>query len=326
MRNFSFISIFFLMLNLCAAAPDNSPKESLWNYASPTADVILYFDTKQPEQAMDKQLWNLIQRDKNKAIDSNSEGQLFDTKNRDMQGVVNLYIRSMTPFSATIEGVANITGDIQNDIQKLLCSLADEGAPAPQIIKHDELSKYNFKIPANDNLPPIDVMFTAINNNQLHFRINIIPHGDMSQEIIGTSQKKNKILNDIPQQDQAFVLAADIEKLSQFPILQTEKAKPVATYISQIKSVCIFGHVQNLHLLIQCNIVLKNVSSVSNYTQLLNSFRSKIAQSFKFEEMPKIISKDNVIRITGKINIKDAWQIISHITNRPKLKNSPAGK
>ena len=126
MRNFSFISIFFLMLNLCVASPDNSPKESLWNYASPTADVILYFDTKQPEQAMDKQLWNLIQRDKNKAIDSNSEGQLFDTKNRDMQGIVNLYIRSMTPFSATIEGVANITGDIQNDIQKLLCSLAQK--------------------------------------------------------------------------------------------------------------------------------------------------------------------------------------------------------
>ena len=54
-----------------AFAADN--EESLWGYADPSADVVIYINTKQPEKAMDKEVWDRIQKDKNQALKEKEE-------------------------------------------------------------------------------------------------------------------------------------------------------------------------------------------------------------------------------------------------------------
>lgn len=293
-------------------------ENSLWNFASPAADVILYFNTEQPEQAMDKNLWQLIQKDKQKAIDSSPDEQLFDTKNRDMEAIANLYIRSISPFSATVEGVANITGNIHNDIQKLLGTLKQNGGPTPQIKETGKVTHYNFTMPGVEKMPLLDVMFTPISNNQLHFRINIAPSGEMSQMMIGTSQGKVQILQTVSQQALAFVLAGNVEKIAPFFAMAGERTQNISSYLSQIQTLCICGNVQSQHLIINADIILKDPAAAGRFVQLLNGVCPKLAQVAHFDGSPQIVSKGKIVNINGKINIARGWQMISHITSQQR--------
>lgn len=340
MRNIFYILLLFFavqQLQASTASSGTSSGESLWNFASPAADVILYFNTKQAEKAMDKNLWKAIQRDKNRAIDSEPDEQLFDTKNRDMEVIANVYIRSVSPFSATIEGVANITGNIHNDIQKLMGTLSQNGGPMPQMSKDEKIPKYNLAIPANENVPPVDIMFTPVNNNQLHFRINIVPRDKMSQLTVGTSQAQSRLLTTVPQREHSFVLAANVEKIAALPILQNNQSGMAAAYLDKIKTVCLYGHVEKLFLMIQGDIVLNGPEFSGSFVQLLNLFKTNMAKNFKKEELPQITAKANIVSVSAKVNIADAWKALSKITRQPrgkkrsaigprKTKNSPAGK
>ena len=51
-----FAAVLLSVSGFGAAAADN--EESLWSYADPSADVVLYINTKQPEKAMDKDIWD----------------------------------------------------------------------------------------------------------------------------------------------------------------------------------------------------------------------------------------------------------------------------
>ena len=109
-----------LLLSLTGAIPLFADEESLWSYADPSADLCIYINTKQAEKAMEKGLWDRIRQDKNNAIAKKSEGQLFSTKDRDMELIGNLHIVSMEPFCGTVDGLANISGDLSGDIDKLM--------------------------------------------------------------------------------------------------------------------------------------------------------------------------------------------------------------
>lgn len=324
MSNKKFLILLFSLFFAVTSTAAEGDTKSLWEFASPSADAILYFNTKQPEQAMDRNLWEFIQRDKLNAIAANPEEQLFDTKNRDMEAIINLYVYSISPFSATIEGVANITGNIHNDIQKLLKNLGQNGGPSPKINEIDKIPHYNWTVPANEDTPPVDIMFTPVNNNQLHFRINITPRGEMSQAAIGTTQKNVTLLNTVPQQEQAFVLAGDVEKLMSLTGLPGAQGENAMTYLSQIKTVCAYGNVQALHLFVNANIILKDSSFLPKFIQLLNSYRNNMVAIAKLEELPRITSSGNMIKIAAKINIADAWQMLSGMTTPHK--DSPAKK
>ena len=315
-----------LQLNAAPAVSDAAAEESLWNYASPAADGILYFNTKQAEKAMNKNLWEMIQRDKNAAIDSEPEEQLFDTKNRDVELIVNVYIRSVSPFSAAIEGVANITGNIHNDIQKLMGTLGQNGGPVPQMSKDEKNPRYNLSIPANENVPPVDIMFTPVNNNQLHFRINIVPKDRMSQYTVETSQAKSKLLTTVPQREHSFVLSANVEKISTLPMLQNDRSGMAAVYLDKVRTVCIYGHVQNLFLILRGDIVLKGPEFAGSFVQLLNVFNTNMSAKIKKDNLVQITSKSNIVTVSGKVNIADAWDAISKITRQPRSKKTSMTK
>ena len=77
------------------AADSNS---SLLDYVSPSADTVVYVNTRQAEKAMTPDLWKLIQKDRKKSLEEDKEDALFNTLGRDLEGVVNLYINSVSPF------------------------------------------------------------------------------------------------------------------------------------------------------------------------------------------------------------------------------------
>lgn len=225
-----------------------------------------------------------------------------------------------------IEGVANITGNINNDIQKLLGTLNKNGGPAPKVNEIDKIPRYNFAMPGSGNMPPVDIMFTPVNNNQLHFRINLVPRGGMSQNIIGSSQQNVKILETVPAQEQAFVFAGNVEKFAALPVWQGAQGQNVQSYLSQIKSLCVYGNVQARYLIINADIILKDPASAGKIIQLIEGFKNTLAKVAQFDIPPRIVSKGKFINVSGCVNIAKAWLMISRMTSQPRIKNSPARK
>ena len=81
-----------LFAGVLAGCALHAAEKSIWNYAMPSADAVIYINTKQAEKSMTPSLWKRIQEDKNKALEEDAEDRLFDTKNRDAEAVINLFL------------------------------------------------------------------------------------------------------------------------------------------------------------------------------------------------------------------------------------------
>ena len=310
-----FICTVLAAAGFCSALWAAERENKLFSYASHNADAILYFSTRQPESAMDEQLWQQIQNDKKKAIQADPDGMLFDVENRDMEAIVNLYINSLTPLSATVEGAANITGNIKADIQKMLGAIAEDNGPVPQISNSDDLSMYNFSFPANGTLPPMDVMFVQTENNLVQFRINVTPKGKMPQSVLSTNQGgKVPLLAKVPSGDQAFILAVKTAKFANAPALQQNpKTQLLSLYLNQMGSICIYGRVQQRHLLITAAFIFKQAADANAFAMLLENFKTQLPSQDP-KELPKISVRENLVQVNANVDIASSWQIISRIT------------
>ena len=88
-------------------------------FVASNADAVLYINTKQTEKEMDAGLWKMIQKDKNKAIDSKQGSFVFDMKNRDLGAKFEFHLDQIKPLAFHIKGSVDITGDIRKDIERL---------------------------------------------------------------------------------------------------------------------------------------------------------------------------------------------------------------
>ena len=301
-------------------------KDSLWEFASSAADVVVYFNTKQAEIAMDKKLWQRIQKDKNKAVAANPDAQFFDLKNRDMEMVANIYLYSVVPLKASIEGIANITGDVRGDIKKLLNTLSQEGGGKPEINKQGGLSKYKFSMPAVETLPPADIMFVPINNNQIQFRINLAPQQKMPQPLLSSPQGNFQLLTGDSPEEQSFVFAANLSKILSSPLMQTPKGQAFGAHIKNMRSVCIYGKVQHKHLLVTGNFAFSGPAEAGPFVQLVSGIVQQFNSQFGPRKTPFIRLQGNVVQVTGKIDIADAWKKITQGVRPSPRRSSPVRK
>jgi len=301
---------------------------SLWEYANPAADVILYVNTKQPEKAMNKRLWKRISRDKERAIAEDPDGQFFDTKERDLELVANLHIVSMSPFRGSIDGVANITGNLQGDIDKLLGLLKEGGGPQPQITKQGDMQFYNLSLPQMEQLPPADIMLVPTGGNQVQFRINISPKGKMVQRTLNTSRQGSPLTAGLRSRELAFACSAYAEKLSAIPLPATDNARELNTFLRKLKSLCVSGHVDGLYLIVDASFLFKTVTDAAEFSEKAKTFLTQLLPVIGAKDMPKTVLTGSQLAISLKIDIAASWDLISRVTsnkNEPSMIKSKGG-
>lgn len=301
---------------------------SLWEYANPAADVILYVNTKQPEKAMDKRLWKRISRDKERAIAEDPDGQFFDTKGRDLELVANLYIVSMSPFCGSIDGVANITGNLQGDIDKLLGSLKEGGGIQPQITKQDNRQFYNLSLPQMEQLPPADIMLVPIGSNQVQFRINISPKGKMVQQTLNASKQGSPLTAGLRNRELAFACSAYADKFSTIPLAATNNARELNAFLQKLKSLCVSGYVDGLYLIVDASFLFKTVTDAAEFSEKAKNFLTQLLPVMGAKDMPKTVLTGSQLAISLKIDIAASWNLVSRVTsnkNEPSMKKSKGG-
>lgn len=314
-----------LCIGLSAGNILSAQEENLWNYAMPSADAIVYFNTKQAAKAMTPALWERIQKDKNKALEEDSEEQFFDTKDRDAEAVINLFISSVVPCKATLEGVAVISGNVKGDIAKLLQAGKDSDAATPQIMKQNDLNFYQYKFDGDEKIPPANFTFSLDQDGLLHFRADVSP--DKGQTIpfhSGNLSGKPTLVTGMAQKDLSFAAAVRTEKFLTIPASSPEAGK-LKDFLGKLNTVLVTGRVQDNFLQISIVFSAKNSLLAGELHQAIQPVLEQLALGFSQQiEGLSVNVKNNDILLSGNINIAVAWNLISRITKQqPQQQLSP---
>ncbi len=307
-----------------AMAADN--EESLWGYADPSADVVVYINTKQPEKAMDKETWDRIQKDKNQALKEKEEkgGGMFDTKNRDMEVLANIRIAAATPFCGTIEGVANISGNLQGDIDKLMETMKQkEGSvPQPQISKKDDMNFYNLSLESKDNTQGADVMIVPVTPNQLQFRISINPKDKMSQSLLTAAaaspgnKEPSANFAKLAAQDVAFACYLVPEKLIDLNVAETDAMEMLNSFMKKISDIGLSAQVSGALTILKGSFSFKSEADAAAAAESAKDILPAIKSYFGTEQQsPRSTVSGKTLELTIPINTSDAWDMISRLTD-----------
>lgn len=309
-----------VLLSLAGAIPlFAADGESLWGYADPSADICIYINTKQAETAMEKGLWDRIQQDKNAAIAKKSQGegkgQLFSTKDRDMELMGNLRIVSMEPFCGSVDGVANITGDLPGDIDRLMEMLKGNDGVASQMSRQNDLDFYSIAMSGADNISGFDCMFVPVKPNQIQFRININSQDAVRKTVLSTYAEPSPAIKRLSGQDLAFACIISPEKIAGFQF--TDNAEKIAEFLKKMKEIAIAVRVDGQEMKLNGIFSFKSESDASAFVTVAQPFLSHVKPATGTETPPRVSVNGKDVDITIPVNMSDAWDLISNMTAEP---------
>ena len=295
-------------------------EESLWGYADPAADVNIYINTKQAEKAMSKDLWERIRKDKNEAIEKKSKGQFFSTKDRDMELMGNLRIVSMEPFCGTIDGVANISGDLMGDIDKMMESLKQTNGATPELSRQNDLDFYTLALSGADGISGLDCMVVPVKPNQIQFRFNINSKDPMQKKLMGiSSAEPSPALKKLSSQDLAFALILSPEKIAGINFANTDSGEKVAEFLKELDEIAISVYVAGSQMMIGGSFAFKSETSASEFVTVAQPLLSEVKSYAGGETPPRINANGKDVSVTFPVSISDAWKAISNITQGPEV-------
>jgi len=314
-KHFPIVAFLFSLLSFCVAAADG---ESLWGYADPTADVVVYINTTQPEKAMEKSIWDRIQQDKNRAL-KEKEGRLFDTKNRDMELIANLRIVTLEPFCGTVEGVANISGDLQGDIDNMMELMKQREGTTPQVSKKDNKNFYNLSLSGTKENQKTDFMLVPIGSNQIQFRININPQDTMPQTLLsagaGVSAEESEGLAKLSGQDVAFACFLIPERFADMKISGTESTEALGEFLKKVSSIGLSAQASGVYTILKGSFSFKSEIDAAMFAESAEEILPKMKALLGSEQSPRSVVTGRNLEISIPLNTSDAWDMISRFTN-----------
>ncbi|MBR4255439.1 MAG: hypothetical protein IKQ16_10160 [Lentisphaeria bacterium] len=293
-------------------AADEKEADSLWGYADPTADVCVYINTKQAENAMEKGIWERIQKDKNEAIAKKSKGQLFSTKDRDMELMCNVRITSVDPFCGSVNGVANISGNLQGDIDNLMEMMKGNDSVSSQMTKQNDLDFYSLALGGLEGISGVDCMFVPVKPDQVQFRININSPDAVQKQVLSRSSEPSPAIKKLSGRDLSFACIIDPEKIAGFSF--PERAGRFAEFLKQTDEIALSVYVAGTEMILSGAFSFKTESSAADFQTVIKPFLSEAKEISGAETPPGVAATGKDVEVKIPISISDAWDLISHIT------------
>lgn len=307
-------AVFSLTVFVSVFAADDKAEDSLWGYADPTADIVIYVNTKHSEKTMERNLWNRIQKDKERAIVRNSRDQLFDMKNRDMELVANFRILSVEPFTGTVDGVANITGNLLGDIEKLSEMLKEDSGITPQVSKQDDMDFYSFPMPEMEGLPGGNCMLVPVSPNQIQFRIDLSSKDPVPKKVLNRSSGSSPALGKVNSQDLMFACVISSARIAGLDL--GEETEGISEFLKKVDDIVFSAFVAGEQMKLNCIFAFKSETQAADFANDLKPLMTDMKSLTGFETSPNISKIGKDVTIMLPVNIADAWDLITKITSQ----------
>lgn len=289
-------------------------KKSLLDYISPAADAAVYVNTRQAEKAMTPDLWKQIQKDRKKSLEEDKEEALFDTLGRDLEGVVNLYIRSVTPFRCSLAGVADITGDLGKDIEKLLKANKENGGPAVQQSKFGKLPAFECPLEIS-GVPPINLSLIREGDNRIHFQAELNTGEKSKLGLTPPTPKSSPAVSLMKQQDLSFAVLAKTERFTEFSYPEEPGALQLKSFLQMLHGVSLVGRVQGDYLLLNAVLKFREEALASHYAQqiriIVSSMQNQKGSPFSMLTNIQASARKDELNISGMLDLRSSWKKMS---------------
>ena len=297
-------------------------------FVASNADAVLYINTKQAEKEMDAGLWKMIQKDKNKAIDSKQGSFVFDMKNRDLGAKFEFHLDQIKPLAFHIKGSVDITGDIRKDIERLKVFMIAEDDLKIIESKQEEDRVLYFILPKEKKtLAPWELAF--IMEGSKVFLLYFYNRQSIVENMQDNALNSGKLDFDFLQTplflEHSFVFWGNVKRL--LPILQDIELsdKSVLEILKNLENVYVTGKVKGQLLMLHINAKTIETSVAAKYEEQLQPLASQFSsdgQSLSFISGFQIKSQNASLTISFSVNLQPIWSFLSKLPSNNSMDGS----
>ncbi len=333
--------------------------QDLWRYVNAGADAIVYINTENGEKNMDPEIWEKIQREKKEAIavdqkraeeakeytakrraeakekgnaDENDKAEVydekdeanefkFDTKDRHIELLVNIFSVSTSPMVANMEGAIKMKGGESEtsplqDFKKLLEDQKENSAVSQKKLKVEGRDAYAIDSSTNINgkNTPVNSLIVPIDANTFEFKMVMNSEKGVVPSMLPKSNGTMAMTEGLMGSDFALAFACNTQKLaSMMNGEMTPQMMALKNYLMQTdvgKITCrIAGRDAQITLMVHFfdpTVAQGILGQIKQFTTALNS-HPIISQYVR--DINPIVNGDQFI-ITAKIDVEKGWAIV----------------
>ena len=203
------LCVFFSVTTAIFAAPEEMMPEAA-SYVNPTADLVIFFDTKLAEKKMDPELQKKMKKAQMQARAANEGDIPFDFQDRDVSAVINLKVIPGDRFACNVSGAAVITGNLSADMKELQklaknspFTLEPEKDSAGRVVKNCYILQFEPK--KNNTLCRLHIKIGE--KGRVFFNGTINQPDAALVPLSGKNKEKNPLLNGITLNQNVFTAA-----------------------------------------------------------------------------------------------------------------------
>ena len=311
-----FLLILFFVLILANA---QEPRQN--TLVPENANAVLYLNTKQAEREMDAALWRTIQEDKNKAIDSGASALFFNMKNRDLEAALEFYLDHNKPLAFHIKCLADISGDIDKDMEKLKELMVDDEHLKLIERKQEEKTFYSILPKEQGNMMPWELSLAKEGNKvALAFYHNWQKSsGNIEDKISVTVDKRDfGFLQNHSFQENSFIFWGNVKRLA--PMFKNGgfSDKKVLQMLDTLENVYLTGKVRGRQLMLHAKAKTVNTSVAKKYEEQLQPLAEKLSadgQSMTFISGFLAKASSASLEISFSIDLLPLWSYLSKVSS-----------
>ncbi len=306
----SFFSFLLASLStLQAASPTTWKPET---FASGQADAVVYINTLQAKNSMDPRLWELIQKDKNHALDAGKKSSVFQMKDRDLEIMFHFFLDSANPFHFHIQGEAHLSGDIAQDVKTLQSIAKTSNAIRVTEEKKANGSRYHVLLKPRNEGPPLALTFSH-SNGKILFQIRTRNSGNLPDSPLPEPGGRSPFSPVGRYPDFSYVITAKPQKFASVPLFSTPRNKAFAEFLSATESLRMTGKIQGVFLLATGEAEFKSAARASSYYQQIAPLIKRYSPTGPKQDVisAKASLQGRSIRMEASVNLAVVWNFLS---------------
>lgn len=319
--------VFFSMLVAPVLAQD------LWKYAGSGVDAILFFNTKQAENSMDKDLWDTIQQDKKNALAQEKEsvaeeGLGFDMKDRHAEGLVNVRIEGTNPTRLSLDGAIKLTGFAQTtpleDLKSLLNTKLQGEGIEQQKLDIEGKEAFRIKTKINGNGQPMEILIIPRDDNTFEFKTKLNGQEGTSLGFVAQNGSNASLVQGISGSDVSLAFACQTNRLASLIKSEDARMNMLKAWLMATSTGNIVVRVEEKKIKLTLHITFLNTDMAQ---QLYANVNPKLALFASIPEISTFLSSINMnvtgglLTVNASLDIEKGWSMVRMFDYMPVIEN-----
>ena len=304
--------------------------QEFWKYAGSGADAIMYFNTMQAEKAMDRELWDAIQKERQKALERLEKEEAAQDefspglKDRHVEALLNILVESIEPMSIALDGAVKFSGGTGStpleDLKDMLDSAKGKDGIEISTIDVQGREAYSISTSISDTGQPIEILVVPLNDNAFEFKAKLNSRSGLQPGMLPQGGASAPLVQGIAGADVSFAAACNTLKLASM-LGGGQRAMMLKNWLKSTRSGSLLGRVKGSGLYLTLNLAFQDASVArqlySAVSPHVKTFAETKRVAYYFSGLELKLDGD-VISADCMVDIGKGWNLVRKLDNVPE--------